>query len=526
MTASRFVIAAFVGFWSISVFAQSQAPAPPVPPSQDQQSQPAGAPGQGQQNQTPGTPGQGQANPPDANAPKTDTGGMPDAEKAPLTGPDIVDDPNATPEQKASAEYSGPAVLSRGISASEPMNPKNTKFLPLVGLEYTNSGGLTGVGIQPNGTLQNASSSGVLLSYGLTGQKVFRKDIFSLSFYGNVNHYFAHSNYDGSSDTLSLTWRHNLSRHLSFGVVVSALEYNQNTLLTSGANYINSGVGTTLLTATPATEVFDGRVFSFFTQGDITYQFNSRLSINLSGAGFMTRRSSSSLYGDVGSQAGADLAYRITRRITAGAYYSYTDFDFIGVYGATNVNTVGFTYSIAFDPHTELSTRVGGSRVETTGLSSIPLNPLLSLVFGTGSVLEAVYQVNYTPDVTVELRHKVRNLSLSLAYARGVTPGNGIILTSVRQSGSLGVNYSLGRKWNINTTSGYDSLSGFGSTNQKYASVFFNGGVFRKVYRNIDWHSRFDFHHYTFDNTGFLRNTYTVSTGFVWTPGNLLERIW
>jgi hypothetical protein len=190
------------------------------------------------------------------------------------------------------------------------------------------------------------------------------------------------------------------------------------------------------------------------------------------------------------------------------------------------VNTVGVTYSIAFTPTTELSTRLGGSRLETTGVTSVGLNPVLSLLLGTNSVLEAVYQKNYTPDINVALQHKISTWALSLAYAQGVTPGNGVILTSIRQDATAGANRKLGRNWNLNLTGGYDTLTGFGTTNYKYASVFLGSSVARTLLKNVAWHSRFDFHHYTFDNTGFLRNSYVISTGVVWSPGNMLERVW
>ena len=118
------------------------------------------------------------------------------------------------------------------------------------------------------------------------------------------------------------------------------------------------------------------------------------------------------------------------------------------------------------------------------------------------------------------------NLDFSAAYARGVTPGNGVILTSIRQSATLGVNYKARRHWNTVGTGGYDTLSGFGVTNQKYASVFVGGSVYRNLAKHIDWHARLDFHHYTFDNTGFLRNSTVFSTGIVWSPGDILEHLW
>jgi hypothetical protein len=307
---------------------------------------------------------------------------------------------------------------------------------------------------------------------------------------------------------------------------VSGQEYNQNNLLLSGAGYVNSGAGTTLIAATPATEVFDGRVLSLFAEGNVTYQMTSRLSINLSGAGFLSRRESSALFGDTGYQAGADVAYRITRHVTTGVYYGYTHFDFIGTYGSTDVNTLGVSYSIAFTPTTQLITRVGASRLETTGLTSVDLNPLLALLLGTGSTLEAVYRVNYTPDLNIQLRHKVSNTAVSLAYARGVTPGNGVILTSIRETASVGVDRKAGRYWNFSGTSGWDTLSGFGITSQKYESIFLGVSVYRTIRKSLNWHSRVDFHHYTFDSTGFLRNSYVFSTGLVWSPGDLLEHVW
>ena len=364
------------------------------------------------------------------------------------------------------------------------------------------------------------------MSYGVTGSKVYKQDTFSLSFAGDLYHYAQASGLDGTDNQLALTWQHKLSKHLKFGFKESLQEYNRNNLLTSGANFINSGVGTTLVTATPTTEVFDGRVITAMTQGDITWQQSARLSINLTGSGFLTRRASTALYGDTGSQAGADVAYRITRRQTIGTYYSFTHFDYNGLYGGSDINTVGFTYSIALNPRTQIIARLGASRLETTALQTIALDPVIALLLGTQATVEATYAVRYVPDINVQFRHKVSNLNFSASYSRGVTPGNGIILTSIRQSGSAGVNYKAMRHWNLASTVGYDALSGSDANGLRYSSVFFGGSVYRTIHRNLEWHTRVDFHHYTFDNTGFLRNSTILSTGIVWTPEDVLNRPW
>ncbi len=519
------MVTAFAGLCAIAAFGQIPPPAPGTNPTNNPppQGQPGGV-NKGPRDASQNTGNQNnQAGDKTTNPDGTQTTG--DKGQTPPQGPEIVDDSDATPEQKASAEYSGPAILSRGISASAPMNPKNIKFTPSVGLEYIVNSGLTGIATQ-GGAISNNYSQGIQLSYGLIGERVYKSDMYSLTFTGNLYHYAQQSGLDGTDNNLAFTWRHHLSRHITLGMRASLQEFNRNNALLSGANLINSGTETNLISATPATEAFDGRVISLSSEANVTWQISARFSVNLSGGSFFTRRASSALYGDTGYQAGGDAAYRISRRTTVGAYYGYTHFDYTGIYGGTDINTVGLTYSIAFNPRTQLVTRVGGSRLETTGLNSVALDPILAVLFGSPSTVEAIYLKNFAPDLNLQIRRQVANMSLSAAYTRGVTPGNGVILTSVRQSAILGLNYKVKRIWNIANSGGYDTLSGFGSTNQKYASVFVGASIYRKVHKDLDLHMRIDFHHYTFDNTGFLRNSFVFSTGVVWSPADMLERLW
>jgi hypothetical protein len=527
MTASRIVFAAFVWLGGATAFAQI-----PVPTNTtngpDQQAPSSGTndatrdDGAAKGNQAgvkpdPNKPNNTLSSPKTTMSRKTAT----DDQKEKSDEPEIGDDSNLTPEQKASVEYAGPAVLSRGITASQPMNPKNLRFTPQVTLDFTETSGLNGINLSNPSGLQ----SGVNLSYGVVGAKVLKKDTISLTYLGSLNHYFNASGFDSNSNQLSFSWTHMLSKRLQFGLREQVQEFNENTVLTSGSEVITSGIGTTLVTASPATEVFDGRVLSLVTEGSLTYYFSPRLSLNFSGAGFETRRYSSSLYGNTGYQATGDVLYRFTKRVSAGVYYGYTHFDFIGIYGASDINSVGAEYSIAFSRRTQLSTRFGGSRIESTGVENYTIPAALAALLGFSSTSEAAYQRNYAPEMSIQLTHQEANLSLHTGYSRGVTPGNGIILTSVRQMGDLGANYKT-RRWNYATSIGYDTLAGFGTTNQRYQSVFANASVYRSLAGNLAWHMRFDFHHYLFDSTGFLRNSYTFATGVAWSPGDLLNRVW
>jgi hypothetical protein len=303
------------------------------------------------------------------------------------------------------------------------------------------------------------------------------------------------------------------------------VEFGQNNVQTSGTSVLSSNAGSTFILASPATEVFDGRVLTGSTEGNIMYHFNPRLSLSLFGSGFITRRYSNDLYGDVGYQGGADLVYRFTKRVSAGGYYTFTHFDYVGLYGGSDVNTVGLNYSVAFTRRTELSAKVGGSRVETTGVENYQLPPGLAAILGFDSTSIAGYHMNYAPDFSVQLRHQETNTSYALGFTRGITPGNGIILTSVRQNINFTASYKT-RRWNFGSSVGYDALYGYGTTNQQYKSIFATANAYRTLTGNFSWHLRFDYHHYLFDTTGYLQNNYTLAVGVAWSPADLLNRPW
>src|SRR5215469_9672749 len=165
MTALRIAFAALLCFGGATVFAQ-------IPPSA---TSPADAPDQqnpaqsgGKDNSTSkgvtAKPNDNLSSPKPSIGPTVTqpnrTGNSTDSEE-----PEIKDDSNLTPEQKASVEYAGPAVLSRGITASQPMNPQNIRLTPQVNVDFVETKGLNGVTTSAPLGLE----SGIALSYGISG---------------------------------------------------------------------------------------------------------------------------------------------------------------------------------------------------------------------------------------------------------------------------------------------------------------------------------------------------------------------
>ena len=179
MTAFRIVIAAFVGLWSISALAQVPTPAANNPNGPDQTGQTTGGTNQTQGNSTDPY---AQKNANDPNAQKNDPGPCLTPGNRPHPVPILSTTRMPRPNRKLRLSIPVRQSLSRGISSSEPMNPKNIEVQRPRWAWIMCTIPACRIALQPNGTLATATASGIQLTYGLTGTKVYKKDIFSLSF--------------------------------------------------------------------------------------------------------------------------------------------------------------------------------------------------------------------------------------------------------------------------------------------------------------------------------------------------------
>src|SRR6185369_16144614 len=129
--------------------------------------------------------------------------------------------------------------------------------------------------------------------------------------------------YDGSDQMLALGLTHQLSRHWMFSLRESAGLYSQN----YGIPTLNSTIPFDPSTAyLPTNDFFDNRTIYVSSQADLRVQKSTRLSFDIGGDAFLTRRRSTALYGNKGAGARGDIQYRVSRGITLGGAYSYTHY--------------------------------------------------------------------------------------------------------------------------------------------------------------------------------------------------------
>jgi hypothetical protein len=485
----------------------------------------------------------------DPNDPDKKNDDVPDPTKDPMKDPalditrDPLKDPNGVDQSDANAaggsgvrgaddpggiqapDYTGPAILSRGFALSTPSVITEQPFRVYAGLSAVYDSGLIGAYVK-DAQIPTISSYGADLSWGASGRHYRRKDIFELNYSGHYYEYASSSKYNGQDHSLSLAYTHEISPHFSYSVRETAGLYSNTFSVLNSTAISDTSLASSTLVVAPNTESFDDRTYYSTTQGALTWHKSPRLSFSISGAEFIVRRASTSLADASGYQATFDASYRITKRQSIGTYYSHSGFTFRKVFGGSNADSVGLNYAISLNRTTDLSVRLGGTRLESQSLALVVPNPLVQAALGITFGYEKFYLLGYAPDVTITLSRNLRKSSLGASFTEGITPGNGLILTSKRQSESVFYNAPTFRQYAVQIGAGRDWLTGYSEGPSHYASYFGRFSVARPVTRNVSSVLNFDYRQFGFSLSSFHQKDYRVSMGLRYQPGEGPLKFW
>ncbi len=432
-----------------------------------------------------------------------------------------TDTPPVATEPPPPVEYGGPSILSRGGTSSLLAPSRNIRFRPYLSINAAYDTGITPVFFSQNGELRNDASIGGDAEAGLLGFHKFRTAKVALDYRGNYHHYAKNTFYNGAEQLLSFAFTKQATRRTSFTLTESAGVANRNTF-----GFIGNRIIDPVFSNVPSSELFDGRTVYLDTMGDLTYHKSARLSINVGGDGFLIRRRSSALYGVTGYRVRGDFAYRTSRFATTGVAYDFTHYEFTKGFGGSDIHTVQLVQSYRIGRYWELAMKGGAARVETLALTVVAIDPAVAAIVGRSSALEVAYHINWVPSAQLRLTRAFQHASLSFGYDRGVTPGNGVYLTSRQEAATGSLTYTGVRKLNLGLQGGYSSLGSLTQTLGRYSGFNGGGGLTYNLTRSFHFVTHCEYRHYDVGQTTFKRGSYRASMGFAFSPGDVPLALW
>ncbi len=431
----------------------------------------------------------------------------------PSSGPAVLD-PDTV------AQYNGPSVLSRSYSVNQSIMPKDLHWRESIGAGSSYD---TGLGeVAANGTSQGGTLQGTQVSWGLSGGHAFgNRDQIGITYSGGMSYYPGSSLYTGANQTLGMTLSHVISKRLQLGVNVVGSDLPANAALQNQAPAFGTIANVNLATS-PGIAVVDTGSKQYTAGANLGWQLTGRLSFSFSGSSFGVERNSPALYGVTGRQAASQGTYRLTRKMTVGGSYSYSQYVYPHGAGVSDSHSAGVIFSYALDRSTQISFNGGLSRVESLDLQTVTLSPVIAALLGQATGVIDAYQTFRSTDISAKLSRSFRKYgSASFSYARGVTPGNGLFQTSEQESMALGASRKVLRDYALGIGAGRTKLISITQSLGAYASDYASVTLGRSYKKGVGVNFSVSYRHFDIAGLSSLKNQLSISSGFSWSSSRL-----
>jgi hypothetical protein len=418
--------------------------------------------------------------------------------------------------------YGGPAILSRSSGTITTRAGELFRIQPFIQFSGIYDSNLSGVIVSPTGGVPFTSGFGGELGFGAYGFRSWRRTLLGLNYRGALRHYNRQTYYDGFDNFLGLRLTHQPKRHVAFSLGQSLASYsNQFFLPITGSTFYDPAFATIT-----SEDLSNNRTHVLMSNATVAWQKSRRLTLSASGVGFVVKRRSRSLIGASGYGAGGNIAYRLSRYQTIGLDYTYDHFGFRRFFSSTDLHGLGMNYSIQLGRNWTFGLRAGAYRIAALGLQQVPVDPYVAAILGQDFAVATFYKVVYLPNLAGNLSRRFRRATWSLQYARSVSPGNGVYLTSGTESASISYNYAGFRRLNLDALVGSNTYNAVTQTIGKYRSYNASGGVSYSLRRQVALTLRFDARQYRIGGTGFNRIFYHGQIGVAFSPGDIPFSLW
>ncbi|HYP13878.1 MAG TPA: hypothetical protein VEQ63_08130, partial [Bryobacteraceae bacterium] len=372
-------------------------------------------------------------------------------------------------------------------------------------------------------TVASDTRRGVQFEGGLYGGKSWRRGILGVDYRGDYRlnrRGNGGRSYNGSNHALSVDYQHQLSRR--------AMLFFRETAGTSNrafGGFSAPAFSDTQNFGVPIDEVFDTRVYFSQTSASYVYRQSARATMVGTVDYFAIKRPDTRLTSAAGKRALGAYQYQFSRRLTAGFVYQYFRFGYPRAYGQSDSHAVAGTLRRSFGARTDLTLSGGIVRTESIGNQQVQLSPEIAAVIGRTTGIEAFHRVSYSPQMDVSFYRRQERGSFRASLVSGVSPGNGIYLTSHRYAVSSGYSYTGIRRWSLGLNAGWSKMSSRANRIGGLTNYRYGGGANYKLADHWSLSTQVDQRNFSAPGVR-GRNGVMISFGVAVSPSRLPLSIW
>jgi hypothetical protein len=416
----------------------------------------------------------------------------------------------------AQGAFQGPGLLSRG--AGDIGNRAGIEN----GLRFfAEANGIYDNGVQPfaldsSGNLKRVEGLyGVEADVGVYGSHQFRHAKLGLDYVGDFRHYNEHTEFDGSDHQLVLGYTYQKSQYLVFDFREVAGTSSQSSTF---GNYLPPELNSVV---DPTTLLFDNRAFYGQSGLDVSFIKSARTTFTFGGDGHIIRRQAAGLVGVNGYDLRGSVQHRISKETTVGVNYQHTHYDFPGAFGQSDINMFQLSWARTLGQRWAVSLQGGVYESQVQSLETVPVDPIITLLFGITSTIQPTYRHSLFPSVEANLTRTFRRALFTVRYSRGITPGNGVYLTSRQEAGSAILSYTGVRNWSFSLLGGYGGLNAVGQNLTPLRQLSGGTSMIFRISPALYLTARYDVRRNDATRDVYRRTASRASLGLSFSPGTI-----
>lgn len=426
----------------------------------------------------------------------------------------------AAPGQPRGGGYGGPSILSRGGDRPGQRAGEPVSLTVYGGVNASYISGLVPIATDDEGELASINRYQGSAFVGAYGTHVWRHSSLGVDYRGGYQYTNTRRVPRGLNHALSLGYQLQATQRTSMSFTQSAGMSNRAYgFYNTGTTFGNELIGV------PQDEIFDSRIYFSQTSAAVAYQYSARTALAVNGSFFLVRRTAGVLAGLNGYRASARAVHRLSARDSISGGYEFLHFHFPGLFGASDIHGIQAEYQKVLSPTLTLTFMGGVYRSESLGRQRVVLDPEVAEILGQRTALEAAYNVNYMPQGSVELSYLRQFSRVSVNYRRGITPGNGLYLTSQQESINVGYSYSGIRKVSLGADLGYFRFTSLFRDVGRYNSVRGSVGMSYLLGRTVNLTTNVFARRFYLPTQPF-RSSYGISFGLAISPVPVPLAIW
>jgi len=429
--------------------------------------------------------------------------------------------PGSAGQFGSGTSFDGPDILGRGNRGA---GLHGTDTLPIrvqASVNATYDTSILGYTLSSLGQLKSLSAAGVEAGFGVSGRKLSRRAFIGIDYGANYTHYNSATFYNGTNHEMNLAAGVRLNKNWQLNTQVAAGTSNR---FLGGPAVFQSSEFEFL--SAPIGELFDSRSYFLANTTSATYTKSSRQSFRFSGTGATVRRRARGLIDMQSYGASTDWVYRVNRRLSVGASYTFSHYDYTKVFGESDTHTLGIHVGRRVGRDWNFNLSATGTKQNTVGVRNFALDPVIASILGRSTGTEVFDSNNLIYGYGASITRRISRSSVQLRAQRAITPGNGYFLTSINHTAGVNFVHNFSRDLAASGSMGYTKLSSLGFASGAFTGWTGGAGLTYKLTETFGINTRYDWRTFDLQQTTFGRTGFRASAGVTYFPQRGVAGLW